>query len=91
MSVRVIPRLSTSNIAGAVAAATAGFGITRLLSYQIEQGLRDKNLKLLLENYETASLPVHIVHQEGRVVPSKLRALIDVMVERLRANKLLNP
>ena len=91
MSVRVTPRLSTSNIAGAVAAATAGFGITRLLSYQIEQGLRDKNLKLLLENYETASLPVHIVHQEGRVVPSKLRALIDVMVERLRANKLLNP
>lgn len=84
VSVRLKPRLSVTNISGSLAAVTAGFGIMRLLSYQVEQHVKEGSLKLLLEHYETASYPVHIVHREGRVVSAKLRAFIELMSERLK-------
>lgn len=89
-TVRLKPRLSVSNISGSVAAVCAGFGIVRLLSYQVENHLNEGRLKLLLEDYESPPLPVHIIHREGRVLSSKLRAFIDLMSHRLRANKLIN-
>ena len=76
--VKVKPRLSVNNIDGSIAAVAAGFGITRLLSYQVEQNLREGSLQLLLEAYEPTPEPVHIIHREGRTVSSKLRAFIDL-------------
>lgn len=35
-----------------------------------------------------ALIPVHVVHPEGRRAPAKVRAFVDLAVERLRANSL---
>ncbi len=91
ISVRLTPRMSVTNVGGSLAAVQSGFGIARLLSYQVEQPLKQKYLSLILEQYESEDIPVHIIHREGRVMSSKLRAFIDLMVERLLTNKFLNP
>lgn len=90
VKVQLKPRLSVSTVGGTLAAVKAGYGIARVLSYQVEEPVRDGSLQLILEDYEPASIPVHIVHREGRAVSSKLRAFIDLMVERLRGNAMLN-
>jgi len=91
LAIKLKPRLSVSNISGTIAAVKAGHGIACVLSYQVEEHLADKSLKIILKNYETADIPVNIIHREGRDVTSKLRAFIDLMIERLRENTLLNP
>ncbi len=82
--------LTTSTNDSAIAAAIGGFGLTRLLSYQIAEFLRDGQLKTVLSQYEPPALPIHVVHREGRHASKKARAFIDLAVERLRADKALN-
>ena len=75
----------------AIEAALRGFGITRLLSYQIGAQLNAGRLKVVLEEYEPAPRPIHIVHREGRHASAKVRAFVDLMTERLRAEPALRP
>jgi len=35
-------------------------------------------------------VPIHIIHREGRHASAKMRAFIDLMAERLRAEPSLN-
>jgi len=88
-SVKLQPRMTTTSNDSALAAAVAGFGITRLLSYQVSECLQDGRLVPLLSDFELPSLPVHVVHREGQHASKKARAFIDLVVERLRANPAL--
>jgi DNA-binding transcriptional LysR family regulator len=88
--VKLQARLTTTTNDSAVAAAVSGFGITRLLSYQVADELRDGRLHTLLDDFEPAALPVHVVHREGRHASQKARAFLDLAIERLRANPALN-
>jgi DNA-binding transcriptional LysR family regulator len=85
-ALRLAPRLMTTTNEAAIEAALAGFGITRVLSYQVAEHVRRRRLQLLLEDSEPEAWPVHIVHREGRRPAQKVRAFIDLAVERLRAN-----
>jgi DNA-binding transcriptional LysR family regulator len=86
LRVRVRPRLSTTSNDSAIAAALDGFGITRVLSYQIAEHVKKGKLERILESYEPSPWPIHVVHREGRHVAQKARAFVDLAVERLRAN-----
>jgi len=86
---RLQPRLRTTTNDSAIAAAVAGLGITRLLSYQVAEHLRSGALQVLLQDFETAPLPVHVVHHEGRRATHKVRAFIDMAVQTLRADPAL--
>lgn len=88
--VKLQPRLCTSTNDSAVAAAVADFGLTRLLSYQIADQLLDKRLNIVLESFEPAALPVHVVHREGRHFTQKARAFLDRAIEGLRADPALH-
>lgn len=84
-SVRVHPRLYVNTNDAALAAACAGFGITRLLSYQVAQQVASGELELILDEEGTA-LPVHVVYREGRRASAKVRAFVDFTVARLHAD-----
>ncbi len=86
---RLQPRLITTTNDSAVRAAEQGLGLTRLLSYQVADALRQGRLKTVLTAYEPAPLPVHVVHREGRNPPQRVRAFIDWAVEHLRQNPAL--
>jgi DNA-binding transcriptional LysR family regulator len=81
---RIKPRLVVNTAEAAIDAAVAGFGITRVLSYQAADALSDRRLVRLLREQEAGATPVHVVYPEGRHPPSKLRAFLDTIVPRLR-------
>ncbi len=87
---RMQPRMRTTTNDSAIAAAVAGLGITRLLSYQVASHVRGGALQVLLEDFESAPLPVHVVHHEGRRATQKVRAFIDLAVDTLRADPAMN-
>jgi len=88
--VKVQPMLSVSDNDSAASAAMAGLGITRLLNYQIAEQLRTGKLKIVLGEFESPPVPVHILHREGRHSSAKIRSFVDLMAERLRAELALN-
>lgn len=89
-SIRLQARMTTTTNDSAVAAVVDGFGVTRLLSYQVAELLRTRKLKTVLADFEPAPLPIHVVHREGRQASHRVRAFIDLAVERLRNNAALN-
>lgn len=85
-TVTVTPRLQCSQNGAALEAARQGLGITRLMSYQVGEEIRKGKLKRILKNFEPDTLPVSIVHLEGRQANAKIRAFIELAVQRLREN-----
>ena len=82
--IHLSPRLSVTTGEAAIDAAIAGFGITRVLSYQVADALRDGRLTRLLTAWEPDPWPVHLVTQGQGAQPKKLRAFTDFAVPRLR-------
>jgi DNA-binding transcriptional LysR family regulator len=82
---RIHPRLTVSTAEAAIDAAVAGLGVTCVLSYQVESALRAGDLKLILESFEPAPLPVSFLYASQGRLPLKLRALLDFATPRLRA------
>ena len=89
-SVRIQPRLSMSSVAAAISVAKRGWGLVRVLSYQVGPDLADGTLRVVLEDFEPDPLPIHLVHVEGRRAPAKVRAFVDFAKDRLRAVSVLN-
>jgi DNA-binding transcriptional LysR family regulator len=87
---KISPRLSVTSNQAAMLAAVEGFGIARLLSYQVAAELEAGRLRVVMPQHEPPELPVHIVHREGRYASAKIRTFIDLMAERLRGNGSLN-
>jgi DNA-binding transcriptional LysR family regulator len=74
---------------GALEAARSGFGLTRLISYQVADELADGTLKTVLTEFEEAALPVHVIHREGRHGRATVRSFVDLAVQSLRAHAAL--
>lgn len=88
--VSIAPRLACNVNEAAISAAIDGWGVTRVLSYQVAESLRDGRLQVLLEDFEPEPLPIHVVHVEGRGAAAKVRSFVDFAVEELRANVLID-
>lgn len=88
--VRVSPSLFCNSNPAAIDATRSGWGLTRVLSYQVAPDLVDGSLQTVLEEYEEEALPIHVVHPEGRNASAKVRAFVDFAAERLRSNSYLN-
>ena len=88
-TVKVHPRLSSTSNDAALRAALDGFGITRVLSYMAAPYLADGRLQPILNRYETAPVPVSVVHHEGRHSSRKLRAFLDMAIATLRGDDAL--
>lgn len=89
IGVRLSPRLLVNTNDSARAAARSGFGLTRLLSYQVANDLSAGTLDVVLADFEEPSVTVHVIHREGRHRSAKVRSFVDLAVERLRADRTL--
>lgn len=90
VTVRVHPSVVVNTNDGPLEAARHGYGLTRLLSYQVATQLVSGELKTVLSDYEGPVLPVHVIHREGRYGSAKVRSFVDMAVDRLRADNALN-
>ncbi|MEI9988129.1 MAG: LysR family transcriptional regulator [Aliidongia sp.] len=73
--VPVVPRLITTAEA-AVAAAIRGIGFVRLRYYHAVDAIRAGKLVLVLEAYEPAPTPIHLIHVPRAQMPLKMRRFL---------------
>ncbi|MEQ9143602.1 MAG: LysR family transcriptional regulator [Parvibaculaceae bacterium] len=83
-------RLRVNTADAAIAAVLDGRGITRVLSYMIADHVRAGALKVILDDFEVPPVPVHVVHKEAGQASGRVRAVVDHLVERLRASPALD-
>ncbi|QVW26448.1 LysR family transcriptional regulator [Pseudomonas hormoni] len=84
LSVPVHSRLTVNTAEAAIAAAILGVGLIRVLSYQVADSVRDNELSIVLDEFESAPLPINLVHKGQTPLPLKLRAFFDFVTPRLR-------
>ena len=84
VSAAIHSRLVVSTAEAAIAAAIAGAGITRVLSYQVADAVRTGALEIVLQEFEPAAWPVSLVYPSQGRLPLKLRAFLDYAVPRLK-------
>ncbi len=83
-------RLQVNSADPAIAAALGGRGITRVLSYMISKELAAGSLELVLDRFAPPAVPVHVVHKEPGQTSARVRAVVDHLVDRLRASGALD-
>ncbi|WP_338581437.1 LysR family transcriptional regulator [Pseudomonas sp. MAG733B] len=84
LSVPVHSRFTVNTAEAAIAAAILGVGVIRVLSYQVADSVRDNELSIVLDEFESAPLPINLVHKGQTPLPLKLRAFFDFVTPRLR-------
>lgn len=82
--IKPAPRLIVNTADAAIAAAVAGHGVARVLSYQISDELRSGALEIVLAENELPPIPIQIVYFAGQHTGARVRAFVDFTVERLR-------
>ena len=81
--VRLSPRLLANDVDVRLAAARAGHGIVRVLSYQVSEDLAAGRLVRLLRAFEPPPLPVHLAAASRAHMPPKIREFLDLAAEQL--------
>jgi len=84
-TLRLAPALRIDSIEATIDAALAGWGITRVLSYQVADEIAAGELVEILADFEDGSIPVQLLHAEGRHATAKLRSFLDFAAQRLRS------
>ena len=84
-SIHIKPRVQMNTNDAAIEMAIRGWGLSRVISYQISSHIAEGRLQAVLEDFELPPVPINVVHQGGRIVSGRVRAFVDFMVERLRA------
>ncbi len=87
MAVPIRPRFAVNTADAAIAAAVAGTGITRVLSYQVAAAVAAGKLRLILRPFEPEPLPgASGLCRRQSLLPLKLRAFLDFAAPRLKAS-----
>lgn len=76
-------RVSTTTPESAVQAALAGVGLVQATTYQVAPHVAEGRLVPVLAAYDSEPVPVSLVYPSKRLIPLKLRALLDFGVARL--------
>jgi DNA-binding transcriptional LysR family regulator len=78
-------RLCVNTSEAAVLAAVQGAGLARVMSYKMDTAQRAGKLAIVLAEFEPEPLPVHLIYAPRKPVPLKLRAFLNWMTPRLKA------
>ncbi|MFQ5982866.1 MAG: LysR substrate-binding domain-containing protein [Woeseiaceae bacterium] len=84
-TVRVRGAFTCDNGRALVEAAVHGLGIVRFAEYYLRDELANGALEPVLEEYEVEDAATWIVYADRHHLPTRVRYLIDFLVERLRA------
>lgn len=82
-------RFHVNSARAAVELATSGFGIVHAPRFAVCEALDAGTLVPVLADYTGEASPLNAVYLEGRVLPRKVRALIDFAVEDIRSAGIL--
>jgi DNA-binding transcriptional LysR family regulator len=88
-AIHIEPRIEMNTNDSTMEMVLQGQGLSCVISYQVADLLAEGWMQAVLEEFELPPMPIHVVHQEGRLVSGKVRAFVDFMVESLRADPAL--
>lgn len=91
LSFRFNPRLVVTANQAAINIACQGWGLTRVLSYQVASRVSAGELDIVLQDFEPPALPIHVVYPNTHRIPAKVRTFVDFLVERLERDVALRP
>ncbi|WP_073526824.1 LysR family transcriptional regulator [Pseudomonas fluorescens] len=91
LKIAIEPRLSVTANNAAINLTRLGWGMTRVLSYQVAAAVAAGELELVLEAFEPAPLPIHVVFQQNGRIPAKVNTFVDFLSQRLGQDAALNP
>jgi DNA-binding transcriptional LysR family regulator len=91
LSVRCQPRLVVTANQAAINIAALGWGITRVLSYQVASRVAVGELERVLREYEPPALPIQVIYPKSHRLPAKVRTFVDFLAERLGNDPALRP
>jgi DNA-binding transcriptional LysR family regulator len=74
--VRLEPRLTVNSIDASIAAAEAGIGIARPLSYQVQASVIEGRLTPILQRFAPPPLPVNIIYPARRIASANIAAFV---------------
>ena len=84
VAVPVIARLGVNTAEAAIDAAILGVGLVRVLSYQVADALAQGKLAVVLQQFESAPLPVSLVYKGPAPLTRKMQVFLDFAAMRLR-------
>lgn len=91
LSFRFDPRLVVTANQAAINIACMGWGVTRVLSYQVANQVAAGELEVVLQDFEPPALPIHVVYLKSNRLPAKIRTFVDFLTERLGCDTALRP
>lgn len=91
LTVSIEPRLVVTANNAAINLARLGWGMTRVLSYQVAAAVAAGELEIVLQDFEPAALPIRVVFQNNGRVPAKVSTFVDFLAERLGHDMALKP
>jgi DNA-binding transcriptional LysR family regulator len=87
--VRLEPRLTVNNIDASIAAAEAGVGITRTLSYQVQASVIAGRLTTILQQYAPPTLPVNAIYPARRGAAANIAVFMKTARAYFKAHPLV--
>lgn len=78
-TVAVRGNLEFNHVAPAIDACLAGLGFGTFLSYQVAPHLAAGRLAAVLETFEPAPRPIHVVYPHARLLPARVRTFVEWM------------
>jgi DNA-binding transcriptional LysR family regulator len=77
-TVRVAPRLTVNSADAAIAAAEAGIGIARTLSYQVKESVQEGRLIAILEKFAPSPSPVSAIYLARRLASANISTFVKM-------------
>jgi DNA-binding transcriptional LysR family regulator len=90
-SVRLTPRIMTTDVDAVVSIVGASRGVGRVFSYQVATEIASGKLVRVLPTFEPPALPVQIVVPSARLMAPAVRAFMDHVTKALRALPAIHP
>ena len=83
-TVPIEPVYTSNQAAASIESCVAGLGYGMFLSYMVAPQLQAGTLKLVLEEFETPPMPVHVVYQHAKYLSTRIRVFVDWLTRELR-------
>jgi DNA-binding transcriptional LysR family regulator len=87
--VHIEPRLALNSADAAIAAAEAGIGIIRTLSYQVRASVGAGRLVPILQDFAPPPSPVRVVYPARRIASANVAVFVKSAREHFKANALV--
>ena len=87
--IRLEPRLAVNSIDASIAAAEAGIGITRPLSYQVKASVIARRLTPILQQFAPTPSPVHAIYPPRRIASANVAVFIRAARAYFKAHPLV--